>query len=140
MTTETKLPRLGEMTPEQKRVLIAEAVGECPYRWRFVYQHEEGSDVAYYDSEDEAQKDWNGIYDGPGGYANPIERCVFTKDFTGSLDAMAEAEKALINSTNEFAYQCHLKDISGQPYGYRASAEQRTNAFLLALGLAEKDF
>ena len=104
-------PKLTELTPEQKRILCAEACG-----WtRCACGDTEHCDVWYKPDED-------------------ATLTIGVSPYDTSLDAMAEAE-ATLECTE--AYESELIGTCQNTPIWHATAPQRLDAFLLAKGLAE---
>ena len=109
--------KLTELSPEQKRILAAEAYGFKFLQWNC--------------------KKLRGVSDSSKGYL------VNVPDYGASLDAMHEAERIawtgdlekLHNDPKTYRQWQDYKDFL--EYNIHATAAQRLDAFLLAKGLAE---
>lgn len=112
--------KLTDLTPEQKRIAIAEACGWTDLRLvpdclQPQIQMLEGQNLGYFGT--------LGFYEVP--------------DYLNDLNAMHEAEKIGLRNIDESAlYYYWLEDIVGMIHSWHATAEQRADAFLLALNLA----
>lgn len=124
-------PKLSELSPDQKRTLIAEAMG-----WK---------DIVAIDRDDRELYGWHPPL--KNGYVFQGKSRV--PNYLVSLDSMHAAEKALTpEQVVPFGqispwkiYINTLREICGSISGaIHATAEQRANAFLIAKQLAEKDF
>lgn len=106
------------MTTEAKRIAIAEACG-----WR--EYHEKGGTL-------KGITDWEG-YDPSGKF------CLFEDlpDYLNDLNAMHEAEEQAGLEVTK-AMRFHLWEICGQMTAHHATAAQRAEAFLRAIGKWKK--
>lgn len=125
-----------ELTQEEKNIKIAEFCGINPYKYQFIYQHENGSDYSeFYNFKEEAEKEWKDDYGGPE-YASPIKKIVCVSNYFKDLNEINIAEKYLLNRGDEWGLYCdNLLDIIVKTYGYQgaemlihASASQRAEA------------
>lgn len=117
------IPLLSDLSPEQKRVLIAEAVG---WKRGTVWDFEEVE----------------GFISPCGKFGRTIVNLL--PDYLTDLNAMAEAEKVLIcdphdsieNDARRKSYRWYLDRITKCRWTWHATAAQRADALLLSLSLA----
>lgn len=107
------------MTPEEKRIKIAEAVG-----WRNVRRTTilKGRVMR------------EGVFGIPPYWPHEYTTNEEVPRFTESLDAIAEAEKTITNDGPRWlAYTNAITDATGLDYEIHATAAQKADAFLLSL-------
>lgn len=133
------LPKLSELTPEQKRAMIAEACG-----WEKVPRE---------NFEKFPLVTWP-VFEKGGKRASIITDTL--PDYLGSLDAMHEAEMAIprhdlgaytmqlrriiqrdCNTPEHYVDGCDRAQLIADFWFYHATASQRAEAFLLATGKAQ---
>lgn len=125
------IPKLTDLTPERKRVLIAEALG---FRFEIERKKRKNAFTMIF----LPNGDRGSIKAGNDALALELALKDCVPDYTGSLDAMHEAEKVL--SEEQWKQYCvhifHSTLNDGIWAEVRATAMQRADAFLLVTGKA----
>lgn len=133
------MTKLHDLTPLQRRVMLAEAAGLNPYRWQFRYQHEEGwSNSERYTSLEDAECAWRDDFDGPS-YADPIQRIVATPNYDANLNDCHQLEAWLTDEQHD-RFRIHMRTLCGEDgvsFDFRqylsSPASMRASALLLTL-------